>query len=68
KTDNPLEMYLSDIYTTPVNLAGLPAISVPGAKINNLPASFQLIGKYFDEPGLLQAAHQYDLEHSSYEI
>ncbi len=60
KSDNPLAMYLSDIYTVPVNLAGLPAISLPcgmGVK-SNLPVGFQIIGKQFDEAAVLQAAHQ----------
>ncbi|MDA0986766.1 MAG: Asp-tRNA(Asn)/Glu-tRNA(Gln) amidotransferase subunit GatA [Bacteroidetes bacterium] len=57
KTKNPLEMYLSDIYTVSVNLAGLPAISIPSGKDkNNLPIGIQLIGKHFDEQTLLKIA------------
>jgi aspartyl-tRNA(Asn)/glutamyl-tRNA(Gln) amidotransferase subunit A len=57
KSDNPLEMYLGDIYTVSVNIAGLPAISVPcGFDKNNLPVGMQLIGKPFDEMTILRAA------------
>ncbi len=57
----PLKMYLGDSYTVPVNLAGLPAISVPcGKDKNNLPIGFQLIGKPFGEQEILQTAYQYE--------
>jgi aspartyl-tRNA(Asn)/glutamyl-tRNA(Gln) amidotransferase subunit A len=58
KSDDPLAMYLSDIYTVPVNLAGLPGISVPcgDGAASNLPVGLQIIGKSFDETTLLQAA------------
>ena len=59
KFEDPLTMYLADVYTTGVNLAGLPALSVPGGFINSLPFGVQLIGNYFSEATLLQAAHQY---------
>ncbi|MFC1789813.1 Asp-tRNA(Asn)/Glu-tRNA(Gln) amidotransferase subunit GatA [Patescibacteria group bacterium] len=49
KTDNPLSMYLSDIFTVSSNLAGLPAISIPCGKINQLPVGIQIIGKPFEE-------------------
>jgi len=58
KADDPLAMYLSDIYTVPVNLTGLPGISVPcgnGVR-SNLPVGFQIIGKAFDESTVLQVA------------
>jgi len=52
--DNPLQMYAIDILTCPVNLAGLPALSIPcGFDSNNLPIGFQIIGDYFDEKGIL---------------
>ena len=54
KTDKPVSMYLNDIFTVPVNLSGLPAISVPaGYDKNNLPLGLQLIGKPFDEQTIL---------------
>ena len=54
KKDDPVSMYLNDIFTVPVNLAGLPAISVPaGYDKNNLPLGLQLIGKPFDEQIIL---------------
>jgi len=49
KTTNPIEMYLSDIYTVPINLAGLPAVNVPVEFIDNLPVGLQIIGNLFDE-------------------
>jgi aspartyl-tRNA(Asn)/glutamyl-tRNA(Gln) amidotransferase subunit A len=58
KTDNPLEMYLSDIYTITANLAGVPGISIPcGLTPNGLPIGIQLIGRHFQEASLLAAAH-----------
>jgi aspartyl-tRNA(Asn)/glutamyl-tRNA(Gln) amidotransferase subunit A len=58
KTDDPLEMYLSDIYTITANLAGVPGLSMPcGLSSNGLPIGLQLIGKHFDEATLLRTAH-----------
>ena len=59
KSDDPVSMYLSDIYTIAVNLAGLPGMSVPAGFVNELPVGLQLIGNYFDEGRLLNAAHRY---------
>ncbi len=59
KADDPVTMYLSDIYTIAVNLAGLPAMSLPAGFVNKLPVGMQLIGNYFDEAKLLNVAHQY---------
>ena len=57
KVDDPLNMYLSDIYTIPANLAGIPGISVPcGLSPDGLPIGAQLLGKHFDEESLLAAA------------
>ena len=57
KIDDPIQMYLNDVFTVPVSLAGLPAISVPiGLSSNNLPLGFQIIGKRFDEDSVLSAA------------
>ncbi len=53
---DPISMYLSDIFTVSVNLAGLPAISIPVGKVNNLPVGLQIIGKPFDEDNLFQIA------------
>ena len=59
--DDPLAMYLADLLTIPVNLAGLPAISVPcGFSAAGLPIGMQLIGNVLDEPRLLQVANQYE--------
>ena len=59
--DDPLSMYLADLLTIPVNLAGLPAISVPsGFSSSGLPIGMQLIGNVLDEARLLQVAHQYE--------
>jgi aspartyl-tRNA(Asn)/glutamyl-tRNA(Gln) amidotransferase subunit A len=61
KTADPLKMYLSDIFTNSVNLAGVPAISIPcGFSKENLPVGLQIIGKHFDEETVLQAAHAYE--------
>ena len=60
KKDDPVAMYLSDIYSISVNLAGLPGMSIPaGFGADQRPVGLQLIGKYFDEARLLNAAHQY---------
>jgi len=54
-------MYLSDIFTISVNLAGLPAISIPcGFNMKGLPIGLQIIGKPFDEAGILQLAYAYE--------
>jgi aspartyl-tRNA(Asn)/glutamyl-tRNA(Gln) amidotransferase subunit A len=61
KTRDPLEMYLSDIYTISVNLAGLPALSLPcGFDAEGMPIGMQIIGKDFDESTILQVAHRYE--------
>jgi len=60
KADDPLQMYLSDIYTIAVNLAGLPGMSVPcGFGSDGRPVGLQIIGNYFSEARMLNAAHQY---------
>lgn len=61
KSDDPLAMYLGDIYTVTINLAGVPAISIPcGASATGLPIGLQLIGNHFDEARLLNAAFAYE--------
>ncbi|MDR3394465.1 MAG: Asp-tRNA(Asn)/Glu-tRNA(Gln) amidotransferase subunit GatA [Parasulfuritortus sp.] len=62
KADDPVQMYLSDIYTIAVNLAGLPGMSLPcGFDGQGLPIGLQLIGDYFSEARMLNVAHQYQL-------
>ena len=59
KTDDPVAMYLNDIYTASVNLAGLPAVSIPcGFDNEGLPVGLQIIGKYLEEAKILNVAHQ----------
>ncbi|QXW65600.1 Asp-tRNA(Asn)/Glu-tRNA(Gln) amidotransferase subunit GatA [Streptobacillus moniliformis] len=62
KSNNPIEMYLSDIYTVSVSLAGLPAISVPVGFVNKLPVGMQIISNYFREDLLLNVTHKYEME------
>ena len=59
KVDDPVAMYLQDIYTISTNLAGLPGMSIPAGFSNNLPVGLQIIGNYFDEARMLNVAHQY---------
>jgi len=59
KANNPISMYLSDIFTIAANLAGLPALSMPAGFFESLPAGVQLIGPQFSEAQLLNVAHQY---------
>jgi len=59
KSQDPVSMYLSDIYTLAVNLAGLPGMSIPAGFVNGLPVGLQLIGNLFQEAKLLNIAHQY---------
>ena len=60
KTDNPLQMYLNDIYTIPANLAGIPGLSVPCGMDGGLPIGLQVLGKPFDEKTILRVAHTYE--------
>jgi aspartyl-tRNA(Asn)/glutamyl-tRNA(Gln) amidotransferase subunit A len=59
KVNDPVAMYMEDIFTLSLNLAGLPGMSVPCGQVNDLPVGLQLIGNYFDEARLLNVAHQY---------
>jgi aspartyl-tRNA(Asn)/glutamyl-tRNA(Gln) amidotransferase subunit A len=59
KADDPVSMYLSDIYTIAANLAGLPAMSIPAGFVDGLPVGLHLVGNYFEEGRLLNAGHQY---------
>ena len=57
--DDPVQMYLADIYTIAVNLAGLPGLSTPaGFSADGMPVGLQLIGNYFGEARLLNVAHR----------
>ncbi len=64
KTNDPMKMYLSDIYTVPMNLAGVPAISFPIGMVEDdgveLPVGGQMIGKWFDEEGILNASYTFE--------
>ena len=59
KVDDPIQMYLNDIYTIGANLAGLPAMSVPCGFVDDLPVGLHLVGPHFGEETLLRCAHQY---------
>jgi len=59
KTDDPITMYLNDIYTIGANLAGLPGISTPCGFVDGLPVGLQLVGPHFGEDTLLRCTHQY---------
>lgn len=59
---DPVSMYLADIYTLSTNLAGLPGMSIPAGFANNMPVGLQLIGNYWSESKLLNAAHQFQLK------
>ena len=59
KGNDPVAMYLEDIYTISTNLAGLPGMSLPCGMVDNKPVGLQIIGNYFDEARMLNAAHQF---------
>jgi aspartyl-tRNA(Asn)/glutamyl-tRNA(Gln) amidotransferase subunit A len=61
KTSDPVAMYMEDIFTISLNLAGLPGMSVPCGTVNGLPTGLQIIGDYFAEQKLLNVAHQFQL-------
>ena len=60
KTDDPVQMYLSDVCTLPINIAGVPAISIPAGFADGLPVGMQMIGTHFGEESLLRAAFAYE--------
>jgi len=60
KATDPLQMYLSDIFTVTANLAGLPGLAIPNDKVNNLPVGFQILGPQFSEEKLFQVGYQYE--------
>jgi aspartyl-tRNA(Asn)/glutamyl-tRNA(Gln) amidotransferase subunit A len=59
---DPLQMYLSDILTVPANLAGVPALSVPCGTVDSMPVGLQLIGRYFEEERIIDAAYAFEQE------
>jgi len=59
KVDDPLAMYLNDVYTVPGNLAGIPGVSIPCGFASGLPIGLQILGKHFDETSVLRVAHAY---------
>ena len=61
KGDDPIQMYLEDLFTIPANLAGLPAMSIPNGMVDSKPIGLQLIGNFLDESRLLQAAHNFQI-------
>ncbi len=60
KMDDPVQMYLNDVFTQPANIAGIPAISIPGGMSEGLPVGLQLMAPHLGEPTLLRAAHAYE--------
>jgi aspartyl-tRNA(Asn)/glutamyl-tRNA(Gln) amidotransferase subunit A len=60
KTQDPLAMYLNDLFTIPTSLAGLPGISVPAGLVDGLPVGLQIVGKALDEPTVLRIAHAFE--------
>jgi aspartyl-tRNA(Asn)/glutamyl-tRNA(Gln) amidotransferase subunit A len=61
RMDDPLSMYMADVDTVPVNLAGVPAISVPCGFAGKLPIGVQFIGGIFDEPKIIRTAYTFEL-------
>ena len=69
KSQNPLEMYLGDIYTVPVNIGGIPSLSIPcGQDSEGLPIGMQLMGKHFDEVTLYRAGAAFEAENGAYHL
>lgn len=60
KIDDPLKMYLADVYTISANLAGIPALSVPCGFVDNLPVGLQILGKHWDEETVLKVGYAYE--------
>jgi len=60
KSDDPIAMYLSDVYTVPINLAGIPSISIPGGSVDGLPFGLQIIGDQFQESKIFRVAYAYE--------
>jgi aspartyl-tRNA(Asn)/glutamyl-tRNA(Gln) amidotransferase subunit A len=60
RTDDPIQMYLADVFTIPANMAGIPGVAVPCGFSEGLPVSLQVLGRSFDEAGILRIAHAYE--------
>jgi aspartyl-tRNA(Asn)/glutamyl-tRNA(Gln) amidotransferase subunit A len=60
RADDPLSMYLSDVCTLPINIAGVPAVSIPAGFVDGLPVGMQIIGKHFKEETILRVAYAYE--------
>jgi aspartyl-tRNA(Asn)/glutamyl-tRNA(Gln) amidotransferase subunit A len=60
RTDDPVQMYLADVFTIPANMAGIPGVAVPCGFSDGMPVSLQVLGKSFDEAGILRIAHAYE--------
>jgi len=60
KVDDPLQMYLSDVCTLPINIAGIPALVVPAGFVDGLPVGLQIMGKHFGEETLLRVGYAYE--------
>ena len=67
KVNDPLAMYLSDVFAAPVNLAGIPGLSVPIGFIDGLPVGMQILGPHFSEDLLFRIGHNYEVAHKWYE-
>ena len=67
KVTDPVQMYLGDIFTVSINMAGLPAISVPAGFVNGLPVGIQLIGNYFREDLLFNVTNRFEKERGEIE-
>ena len=68
KSDDPIKMYLSDVFTISANLAGIPGMSVPAGYSEGLPVGIQLLGKAFDEGNLLKAAYSFELARGKFNL
>jgi aspartyl-tRNA(Asn)/glutamyl-tRNA(Gln) amidotransferase subunit A len=60
RTEDPIQMYLADVFTIPANMAGIPGIAIPCGFSDGLPVSLQVLGRSFDEQGILRIAHHYE--------
>ncbi|MGR3741347.1 Asp-tRNA(Asn)/Glu-tRNA(Gln) amidotransferase subunit GatA [Companilactobacillus sp. DQM5] len=67
KIDDPVTMYMNDMLTIPANMAGIPAASIPAGMVNEMPVGLQIIGKKFDDQGVLNASYAYEKTNKFYE-